>query len=310
MTTDFTAAGQSIEASALAGARRSLLDVRGGLYVHDAQHQRVSLAENSPAFPLLSALSECGELTCACCRARDPRARSFFRRGVIRQFTHQVLAGGARHVAVRYVSLGAGLLLTDAEILSGLIEDAGARVESVHLVDCEALYTTTEAHEALRQLAAFVAPATVVAHTSVDSLVRSANDVNGGGGGDSSGDGGGGDGNGSIVGSEGQAPEWFTGRAQAQALANLVVACDAGTDVSRALKRTASTVLCEGGIALTLMNGGPNGVTMRGWKRLAGATPSLEDVPPWPHPQEDAAFHLEEIDLRRGGGAAAPGAPP
>ena len=57
----------------------------------------------------------------------------------------------------------AGVLLTDAEILSGLIEDAGAKVESVHLVDCEALYTTAEAHEALRQLAP--APATVVAHT-------------------------------------------------------------------------------------------------------------------------------------------------
>ena len=254
---DFTQAAPSSSHSPaeLRAARRSLLDGRSGMF--QLADSRVSLAPDGPAHLVLSALSECGEMDCACCRARDPRARPFFRRGVVRRFAiHH--AGSP----LRYCSVGAGLLLSDAEILSGLIEDAGATVESVELVDSEDLYDgSAAAHDALRQLAAFVAPASVRAYTSMEALVSRAEE-------------------------EGRG-------------INLLVACDAGTDVSRAFKRTASAVLCDGGLALTLMNGGDRGVTMRGWRRLPGATPSVAEAPPWPAPQVDETLRLEEMDLRR-----------
>ena len=82
--------------------------------------------------------------------------------------------------------------------------------------------------------------------------------------------------------------------------ANVLVACDAGTDVSRGFKRTASLVLGEGGLAFTLINGGEAGVTMRGWRRIAGAAPSEVHAPPWPAPQVDAVLCIEELDLRAG----------
>lgn len=133
------------------------------------------------------------------------------------------------------------------------------------LVDCAELYNTAAAKAALRQFASFFSPAIVTAYTSVRALIEA---------------------------SEAQ-------QASSSA-ANVLVACDAGTDVSRGFKRTASAVLCEGGLAFTLINGGEAGVTMRGWRRLAGAAPGEVDAPPWPAPQVDAVLRIEELDLRAG----------
>ena len=105
--------------------RRSLLDRTGRAFT--LRGDRVVLSPNGPASQSLGLLSECGEATCACCRAVDHRARPFFRRGVV---NWAVALGFAP--SVRYVSVGAGLLLTDAEIISGLIE-GGATIESIQV---------------------------------------------------------------------------------------------------------------------------------------------------------------------------------
>ena len=66
----------------------------------------------------------------------------------------------------------------------------------------------------------------------------------------------------------------------------------------RALTRTASAVLAEGGLAFTLINGGEAGVSMRGWRRLAGQAPDPASAPPWPAPQRDDVLRIEELELR------------
>lgn len=249
---DFTSALARQDAETLQAARLALLrgQCEGGLYMlHD---ERVVLTPHSPAGLHLGALAECGEASCACCRATNPHARPSFRKGVVR---HWLQMG---HRTVRYISLAAGLLLTDAEILSALVE-GGANIESIQLVDCAELYTSSRGRAALHQLSEFFVPAAVTAFTSVDALLREA------------------------------------GRADHGRSANLLVACDAGTAVSRALKRTASRMLSDGGLAFTLVNGGEAGVTMRAWRRLPG---DAQDVPAWPAPQDDELLRLEELDLR------------
>ena len=115
--------------------RRSLLDRTGRAFT--LRGDRVVLSPNGPASQSLGLLSECGEATCACCRAVDHRARPFFRRGVV---NWAVALGFAP--SVRYVSVGAGLLLTDAEIISGLIE-GGATIESIQVRALRAMRKTS-----------------------------------------------------------------------------------------------------------------------------------------------------------------------
>lgn len=249
-------------------ARRALLRGSSGFVLRD---DRVALSADHPASSLLSALSECGDLTCACCRANDHRARPFFRRGLIANWS------AAGHAAVRYVSVGAGLLLTDCEILSGLVE-AGCVIESI--VVCDALYDQEdEAEAALNQFADFFAPCEVATYPSVAVYLEAASSARTG-----------------VVG------DGASG-------ANLLVACDAGTEVSRAFKRTASAVLDAGGLAFTLINGGTGGgVSMRAWQRVEGPFPA--ESPPWPAPQEDGVLRLAELDLRRTATSASTSATP
>ena len=95
----------------LQAARHSLMH-QG---VFEVRGERVWLAAGCLASTLLSSLAECGDPSCACCRANDPRARPFFRRGV----TSRWLSSGQSSLC--YVSLGAGLLLTDCEILCSFV---------------------------------------------------------------------------------------------------------------------------------------------------------------------------------------------
>ena len=81
---------------------------------------RVVTEASSP----LRYFGECADSSCGCYRLREPRVRGRFRNAIVAR-TNRQLGGGA---PVRYVSIGSGALLTDVEILSGLVE-SGHRIE-------------------------------------------------------------------------------------------------------------------------------------------------------------------------------------
>ena len=135
------------------------------------------------------ALGECGDGQCSTCRLAAPGVRRTFVDLVVRRTVRQLGAGGACH----YCTIGCGLLLTDLQILSGL-RAAGVRIATVVAVDshfAEICTATAEAGpapdtkasrrlrllrrasgcNALAQLASYVAPARVIALSSVESLV-------------------------------------------------------------------------------------------------------------------------------------------
>ena len=108
----------------------------------------------------LSQLGECADSSCSCYRPARPRCRAQFR-DLARDLCCERLgsAPGAldRGGVLRYASIGAGLLLSDAEVLGALIRD-GFEVRSACVVDtCYArnkLAPRTEA--ALQEFANFV----------------------------------------------------------------------------------------------------------------------------------------------------------
>lgn len=203
-------------------ARKALLaEDQRDLFVPRAR-ESVGLAPDSAPGRWLGALAECGDAACSCCRLNDPRSRPAFREHVVRYALE-----AARGDPIRYVSLSSGLLLTDAEILSGIIE-AGGALESITLVDSQYAAEDFLARHApaLAQLARFFAPAACLAYHSVRALETAA-----------------------------------------AATAHIVIACDAGEAVTRSLPATASALLMPGGAALTMMNGGRFGSTTRAWMR-------------------------------------------
>ena len=203
---------------------------------------RVSLAPHHQAARAFSFLGECGEAACALNRMKDPSVRNRFAQLVV---AHTLAAAGGR--PIRYASLASGHLLMDASILSQLTE-CGAQLEAVLLCDAEYANPDGGCDSALAQLAHAFAPAKVVAFNSVPNLVEA------------------------VL--RGYVSADVTG----VGTVHCVVACDAGVEASRMLKRASSLILADGGAALTLMNGGHAGATTRGWlreKRLPGVSPVI-----------------------------------
>ena len=104
---------------------------------------RVSERHGTQVAERTCALGECADVTCGCNRLKRPKVRQRFRDGVVAAITEalsisdasitaaQASGGGggsskqgarALQTPVRYVTLGSGLLLTDFEILCGLVD--------------------------------------------------------------------------------------------------------------------------------------------------------------------------------------------
>ena len=142
--------------------RRSLLmpRVSAGYEERDGSI-RVSEQHGAVVIECTRALGECADDMCSCNRLKRPKVRQSFRDGVVAAVTEALSsteASAARSSSsssgvgsggdsggqsassirkpVRYVTLGSGLLLTDFEILCGLV-DQGLRIGSVVAVDTE-----------------------------------------------------------------------------------------------------------------------------------------------------------------------------
>jgi hypothetical protein len=156
-------------------AEKTLADTDGMRHprseTHEVRDGMVRL-QLRPELSILSKLGECADRKCGCYRLWRPDVRRRFRQSVCRLVGEQgsVTAGAG----VRYVTLGGGSLLSDAEILCALTR-AGRRIESIVAVDTayEADHRDSERHSAaLTQLAAAFAPAAVYAFTSLDRYLH------------------------------------------------------------------------------------------------------------------------------------------
>ncbi len=99
----------------------------------------------------LASLAECGKTGCACTRTLYPRVRTRFREEVVRRAVAARAAGALPATGrLSYVSLGAGHLLADLDLVCGL-EEQGFTVEAAALID------TAYPEQSARALAEFAA---------------------------------------------------------------------------------------------------------------------------------------------------------
>lgn len=128
---------------------------------------RIAAHPDSALFHWTNAFGECADAKCGCYRLREPRVRARFRNLVVARTVAQLAASAEQaEEGVRYFSIGCGSLLTDVEILAGLREQ-GVPIAYVGLFDPD--YKRGDGHQVRRllaALAAFVAPARVVAYGS------------------------------------------------------------------------------------------------------------------------------------------------
>ena len=116
-----------------------------------------------PEMSQLTALGECADEDCGCHRQRRPWVRTQFREVIVQR---SFAAYRSLQQPVRYVGVGAGLLLGDLEILCAL-QAAGVPVDGVVFVD--PAYADDEGgrfHQALAQAASLLAPVPVTAYPS------------------------------------------------------------------------------------------------------------------------------------------------
>lgn len=111
-------------------------------------------------------LAECGDLSCGCCRSQGTARKRFLR--LVRDSLR-----AERVEEIRYVSLGSGLLLSDAEVLATARHD-GARIRSVAVIDPLYRHPTKEVAAALRDFTDFLG-VPVHAFGSSRSFVRARN---------------------------------------------------------------------------------------------------------------------------------------
>eukprot|EP00966_Prymnesium_polylepis_P210300 4870048-Prymnesium_polylepis.2 len=93
-------------------------------------------ARTPEAFSFVEALGECGDARCTCYRLSVPAVRASFVDLVVGRTLHSIVPTTDGPPAVRYVTLGCGALLTDAQILAGLVV-AELRIESIVAVDSD-----------------------------------------------------------------------------------------------------------------------------------------------------------------------------
>jgi len=114
---------------------------------------------------LVSELSECGDPKCGCHRLHCPTARQDFQRLVVRRLGEALR--GRSPATVRVVAVGAGMCLTEYEVLLRLWRD-GLTIESFIAIDpvYSGLRAEDRNHRAIMQLATFFGGTRV--HTFVD----------------------------------------------------------------------------------------------------------------------------------------------
>jgi len=123
------------------------------------------VAQNASSVQDLLALGECGDRSCGCSRTNRPWVRPAFYTEISERCKNSEMRGAP----IRYLSVGSGALLSDLSVVCTLM-DAGITVESITVVDSE--YATGMHDAALAQLAAFVAPAPIVAFSSTAALAE------------------------------------------------------------------------------------------------------------------------------------------
>jgi hypothetical protein len=213
----------------------------------------IVLGAESSAGQHLSAMAECGEQGCSCSRLHWPLVRPAFRKLIV----HHAPA----ERPLKYLGLASGLLLSDAEILSGLSQ-AGATIGSIMLVDAEyGKYRSQRDVAALAQLSRLFAPTPVTAFNTLPSFIEACT----------------------------LQPERFK--------SDVLVASDPSTHVAQLFKRFASEALAEGGYAFLLLNGGKHGTSTRVWRRVPPrAMPSAADRDD-ALAVSDASLGLEEVKI-------------
>ena len=93
----------------------------------------VAFALGSPHPEWVDELRECGDRSCACYRLASGSSSASVREEFVRHIIQRTMTS-LRGKPLRYVSIGCGALLTDAQILAGLMA-RGVQIESVTAVD-------------------------------------------------------------------------------------------------------------------------------------------------------------------------------
>ena len=162
-----------------AGGEATRTEVRRAILTGSVSYEdrggyiRVRAARSSPVHIWASEYGECGDASCSCYRLKHPIVRSSFRNLVITRTAdvlQESMAEGREGVRVRYVSIGCGRLLTDFEILCGLVEK-GLPIESIVL--CDTAYASIESYRhVFERLAGFIDAAHLAVFSSIDALER------------------------------------------------------------------------------------------------------------------------------------------
>lgn len=210
---------------------------------------RVKAARASPLGKWARLYGECADSSCGCYRLTNPKAREQFRNLVVRHTLQQRGEWDARvsdpiaplddlesserpsSFAVRYVSVGSGMLLTDFEILCGLQQK---QLPIAEILVCDSAYRHVgrQYRTAFETLAAFFAPATVCAFDSLAALRKHA-------------------------------------ESNGRGTASTYVHCDAADVPDDQSKALAKTLLQSGGLTFQLINHGRGSSSRRLWRKEA-----------------------------------------
>ena len=155
--------------------RRELLSATAVFEHRDGQVRlRPSSAASAPASAVatwVGSFGECPDSGCGCYRLGEPRVRGRFRNLVVSRLAEQY---AQQQRPVRYASIGCGSLLSDFEVLCGLRERKVV-LEHICLVDTAySSHSLAPDRKLFRVLAAFFAPARVVAFSSIGQLKEAA----------------------------------------------------------------------------------------------------------------------------------------
>ena len=223
----------------------------------------------APSHVWASDLGECGDASCQLSRLRWPSRRECFRTRVVAA-TVEALRGSGE--PVHYLTVGSGLLLSDFEILLAL-SHAGLTIASIVAVDLTYRglrhRETADARKALEQLARFATPASVLAFSSLDSLIDACERE------------------GSVLGN-----------------ATTFVQCDASSIPRQASREAASVALSPAGLAFILDN--DEALTYEVWQRRSrplpaptGASATPEDPNPLDEVSMWVASRMETLEAGR-----------
>ena len=154
----------------IAHARKALLCSTEEEKLFVTRGNNIGLVPSSAPGLLLSALRECGDTTCSCCRLNDFHDKQSRRRFC--DYVVEYLADTFASEPLHYISLACGHLLTDAVILAGVLE-RGGKIGAITLVDLHYGVAYDAYVDALSQLARFFGPVPVAVYHSLEHMLES-----------------------------------------------------------------------------------------------------------------------------------------